>query len=54
LKFEIITKASGGIVPGGLTKDGIIKGWNESEAALKVHHVVLICNIGPNSTNKAI
>ncbi|TVY56825.1 Oxidoreductase sirO, partial [Lachnellula suecica] len=38
-KFNIVTKAAGGIVPGGLTKEGIIKGWYESEAALKVNRV---------------
>ncbi|TVY92166.1 Oxidoreductase [Lachnellula willkommii] len=38
-EFEIITKASGGKVPGGLSKEGVLKGWAESQAALKVERV---------------
>ncbi|TVY38375.1 Oxidoreductase [Lachnellula occidentalis] len=38
-EFEIITKASGGVVPGGLCKEGVMKGWAESQAALKVERV---------------
>ena len=38
-EFEVITKASGGVVPGGLCKEGIIKGWHENQAALKVYRV---------------
>ncbi|KAF4636675.1 hypothetical protein G7Y89_g1415 [Cudoniella acicularis] len=38
-EFEIITKAEMGLVPGGSSKEGILKGWEESAAALKTEKV---------------
>lgn len=38
-KFEIITKASMSLTPGGPTKDGILKDWKSSSDALKTEKV---------------
>ncbi|TVY51230.1 Oxidoreductase sirO [Lachnellula cervina] len=50
-EFEIITKASGGVVPGGLSKEGVFKGWAESQAALKVERFGL-SNFSPQQVEK--
>ena len=38
-EFQVITKASMGLVPGGSTKEGILKGWQESQKSLKTDKV---------------
>ena len=38
-EFQIITKASMGLVPGGSTKEGILQQWEESSKALKIDRV---------------
>jgi len=38
-EFRIITKASMVLTPGGATKEGILKDWDLSAAALKIDHV---------------
>ncbi|TVY33895.1 Oxidoreductase [Lachnellula subtilissima] len=50
-EFEIITKASGGVVPGGLCKEGVIKGWAESQAALNVERFGL-SNFSPQQVEE--
>lgn len=51
-EFEIITKASGGVVPGGLSKEGVFKGWAESQAALKVERVGFYSSHSLSSTKR--
>jgi len=41
-EFEIITKASMVLTPGGATKEGILKDWGLSTAALNTDHVCLL------------
>lgn len=40
-ELQIMTKAPSCLVPGGSTKDGIIKHWKESEVALKTKRVAI-------------
>ncbi|PVH87460.1 Aldo/keto reductase [Cadophora sp. DSE1049] len=38
-EFDIITKARMGLIPGGASKEGVLKSWKESEEALKANKV---------------